>query len=128
MRSVSYPYQLTDGSRLHLVHAPAAMQLDRCFNNAEVEGDRIVEASACHPMQNLTLSGSHRIEALDHRGFRPPRGIHRNGRNHGVMQCLGPYRLGERSEERRVGQEGFSSCSSRGSTVAEKKQQKTIKT
>src|SRR3546814_4380747 len=72
------------------------MQLDRCFNNAEVEGDRIVEASACHPMQNLTLSGSHRIEALDHRGFRPPRGIHRNGRNHGVMQCLGPYRLGER--------------------------------
>src|SRR3546814_39506 len=47
-------------------------------------------------MQNLTLSGSHRIEALDHRGFRPPRGIHRNGRNHGVMQCLGPYRLGEK--------------------------------
>src|SRR3546814_20126584 len=97
MRSVSYPYQLTDGSRLHLVHAPAAMQLDRCFNNAEVEGDRIVEASACHPMQNLTLSGSHRIEALDHRGFRPPRGIHRNGRN-------------PRSEERRVGQECVSTC------------------
>src|SRR3546814_12979975 len=72
MRSVSYPYQLTDGSRLHLVHAPAAMQLDRCFNNAEVDGDRIVEASACHPMQNLTLSGSHRIEALDHSGLRPP--------------------------------------------------------
>src|SRR3546814_2268183 len=90
---------LTDGSSLHLAHAPAAMQLDRCFTNAE-EGELPVEATASQSKQNLALSGSQRIEALDialdHGAFRPPRNIQRNSRGHSVKQCLVPHRLGEK--------------------------------
>ena len=57
--------QFSERGRLHLAHDVAAMELDRDFADAEVEGDLLVEASARHFTQDLPLARRQRRKPLD---------------------------------------------------------------